>query len=141
MTYKRKANTLQMFLQPAFRGLTQHLKVALLNKNIPRDSKGKLIYDLVTEHILCGWPRLTSGYQKKSGIFLNLHAEYDFFLVSCKMQRLEMEMATHSILLPGKSHGWRSLVGYSPWSSKESDTTERLYITLKYLNTFEEKYL
>ena len=26
----------------------------------------------------------------------------------------------------GKSHGWRSLVGCSPWSHKESDTTERL---------------
>ena len=29
-------------------------------------------------------------------------------------------------LLPGKSHGWRSLVGCSPWGRKESDTTERL---------------
>ena len=28
--------------------------------------------------------------------------------------------------LPGKSHGQRSLVGYSPWGRKESDTTERL---------------
>ena len=27
-------------------------------------------------------------------------------------------------LLPGKSHGWRSLIGYSPWGCKESDTTE-----------------
>ena len=26
-------------------------------------------------------------------------------------------------LLPGKSHGWRSLVGCSPWGCKESDTT------------------
>ena len=31
------------------------------------------------------------------------------------------------VLLPGKSHGQRSLVGYSPWGSKESDTTERLH--------------
>ena len=30
------------------------------------------------------------------------------------------------VLLPGKSHGWRSLVGYNPWGHKESDTTERL---------------
>ena len=29
-------------------------------------------------------------------------------------------------LLPGKSHGWRSLVGCSPWGREESDTTERL---------------
>ena len=28
------------------------------------------------------------------------------------------------VFLPGKSHGWRSLVGYSPWGHKGSDTTE-----------------
>ena len=31
------------------------------------------------------------------------------------------------VLLPGKSHGWRSLVGCSPRGRKESDTTERLH--------------
>ena len=36
---------------------------------------------------------------------------------------LEKEMATYSsILARKKSHGQRSLVGYSPWDSKESDT-------------------
>ena len=30
------------------------------------------------------------------------------------------------VFLPGKSHGQRSLVGYSPWGCKESDTTEQL---------------
>ena len=30
-------------------------------------------------------------------------------------------------LLPGKSHGRRSLVGCSPWDCEESDTTERLH--------------
>ena len=29
------------------------------------------------------------------------------------------------VLLPGKSHGQRSLVGCSPWGHKELDTTER----------------
>ena len=28
------------------------------------------------------------------------------------------------VFLPGESHGQRSLVGYSPWGCKESDTTE-----------------
>ena len=28
------------------------------------------------------------------------------------------------VLLPGKSHGQRSVVGYSPWGCKESDMTE-----------------
>jgi len=31
------------------------------------------------------------------------------------------------VLLPGKSHGWRSLVGCSPWGRWGSDTTERLH--------------
>ena len=30
------------------------------------------------------------------------------------------------VFLPGKSHGQRNLVGYSPWSRKESDTTQQL---------------
>ena len=36
---------------------------------------------------------------------------------------LEEEMATHSSILPGESHGPWSLAGYSPWDRKESDTT------------------
>ena len=31
------------------------------------------------------------------------------------------------VFMPGKSHGPRSLVGYSPWGRKELDTTERLH--------------
>ena len=31
------------------------------------------------------------------------------------------------VLLPGKSHGRRSLVGCSPWGREESDTTEQLH--------------
>ena len=33
------------------------------------------------------------------------------------------------VLLPGKFHGLRSLVGYSPWGRKELDTTEQLHFT------------
>ena len=39
-------------------------------------------------------------------------------------------MATQSRLLPGKSHGWRSPVGCSPWGLEESDTTEQLHFHL-----------
>ena len=31
------------------------------------------------------------------------------------------------VLLPQKYHGWRNLVGYSPWGLKELATTERLH--------------
>ena len=34
------------------------------------------------------------------------------------------------VLLLGKSHGWKSLVGCSPWGRKESDTTEQLHFSL-----------
>ena len=39
------------------------------------------------------------------------------------------------VLLPGESHGQRSLVGYHPWGHKELDRTERL--TLFKLNVGE----
>ena len=37
---------------------------------------------------------------------------------------LEESMATHSIFLPGESHGQRSPAGYSQWDRTELDTTE-----------------
>ena len=40
---------------------------------------------------------------------------------------IEWQWHPTPILLPGKSHGRRSLVGCSPWGREESDTTERLH--------------
>ena len=37
---------------------------------------------------------------------------------------LDEGIASHSVFLPGKSRGQRSLVGYSLWDHKESDTTK-----------------
>ena len=34
-------------------------------------------------------------------------------------------------LLPGKSHGQRSLEGYSPWGHQESETTEQLTLAVQ----------
>ena len=36
------------------------------------------------------------------------------------------------VLLPGKSHGRRSLVGYSPWGHKESDTLSDFTLTFHF---------
>ena len=41
------------------------------------------------------------------------------------------------VLLPGKPHGRRSLVGCSPWGRQESDTTERLHFHFSLLWTGE----
>ena len=37
------------------------------------------------------------------------------------------------VILPREFHGQRSLVGYSPWSCKELDTTERHIFTTFYM--------
>ena len=42
------------------------------------------------------------------------------------------------VFLPGKFHGWRSLVGYHPWGRKELDTTERLHFHTSHVACFEE---
>ena len=40
---------------------------------------------------------------------------------------LEKEWQPTPVFLPGKSHGQRSLAGYSPWGHKELDTTEHMH--------------
>ena len=45
---------------------------------------------------------------------------------------LEYEMATYPVSLPGKFHGQRRLVGYSPWGCTESDMTEYAHIVHKW---------
>ena len=42
---------------------------------------------------------------------------------------LEEELQPTPVFSPGESYGQRSLVGYSPWGHKESDTTEWLTFT------------
>ena len=39
------------------------------------------------------------------------------------------------VFMLGKSHGHRSLIGYSPWGRKESDTTEQLVFIFIYKET------
>ena len=40
---------------------------------------------------------------------------------------LSQQWQATPVLLPRKSHGWRSLAGYSPWGRHESAVTERLH--------------
>ena len=40
------------------------------------------------------------------------------------------------VVLPGESHGRRSLADYSPWGHKESDINERLTLSLFKRNTY-----
>ena len=49
-----------------------------------------------------------------------------------KLVHWRREWQSTPVLLPGKSHGQRSLVGYRPWGRKESDTTERFHFTFPF---------
>jgi len=62
-----------------------------------------------------GLPRWLSGkeYACKAG---------DLSLIPGSNRPLEEEMATTPVLLPGKSHGQRSLAGYSPWQFQKNRT-------------------
>ena len=59
----------------------------------------------------------------KEGTYLNvIKAIYDKPRANTILRRRQWHPTP--VLLPGKSHGQRSLVGCSPWSCEESDTTE-----------------
>ena len=84
--------------------------------------------------------------QEESGIHLTLHKGLGSLksLVAQRLKRLPAMRETGvqslswedplgrrkwqptPVFLPGESHGGKSLVGYSPWGHKESDTTELL---------------
>jgi len=56
---------------------------------------------------------------------LSVHQQMNGLRCSLHTQRRQWHPIP--VLLPGVSHGWRSLVGYSPWGHKESDMTEWLH--------------
>ena len=58
--------------------------------------------------------------------FSNLFCLIPSFLQLSKLKFWRRQWQPTPVLLPGKSHGRRSLVGCSPWGREESDTTERL---------------
>ena len=70
-----------------------------------------------------GLKRLSNTFSALSG----LTQQFSDFLVSLHSWRRKWQPTP--VLLPGKSYGLRSLVGYSPWGRKESDTTEQLHFT------------
>ena len=67
--------------------------------------------------------RGTCGENLYHGFYRN-HSANKYFSRLSKQRR---QWHLTPVLLPGKSHGWRSLVGCSPWGREESDMTERLH--------------
>ena len=58
----------------------------------------------------------------------NAYILHDLHLCSVNSFHRRRQWHPTPVLLPGKSHGWRSLVGCSPWGLEESDTTEWLHV-------------
>ena len=57
----------------------------------------------------------------KSLLMTQFHSFYGWVIAHCRKRRWHPT----PVLLPGKSHGWSSLVGCNPWGCKELDTTEQ----------------
>ena len=98
-------------------------------------SRRSLVQELLPEFLLCLGFRLR---QFVHTIWSSLVAPMEKSLPA--MQELQVRSWVGKIpwrrkwlptpvFLPGKSHGQRSLAGYSPWGLKESDMTERLTLT------------
>ena len=59
---------------------------------------------------------------------LNLHSAIcQLYFNKSRREKQRRQWHPTPVLLPGKSHGRRSLVGCSPWGRWESDMTERLH--------------
>ena len=63
-----------------------------------------------------------SSWERGTDVYTPPHVKW---IASGKLP--EKAVAPPPALLPGKSHGRRSLVGCSPWGSEESDTTEQFH--------------
>ena len=98
---------------------------------------------MITEELAFERERLGEKNRRGKLVFINLCSLYTFMLdlpsgasgkeracQEMQVRSLGWEgalvegMAPTPVFLPGESHGQRSLVGYSPWGGKESDTTE-----------------
>ena len=81
------------------------------------------------------WRRLLrvpwTARRSNQSILKEIRPEYSLegLLLKLKLQYFGHLMQWHPtpVLLLGKSHGWRRLVGCSPWGLKESDMTEQLH--------------
>ena len=84
-------------------------------------SHNNLIIFLVLQWILKFL--LQFQFEEESSLFM--HHKLEIFANVEKVWRRQWHPT--AVLLPGKFHGGRSLVGYSPWGRKELDMTEWLH--------------
>ena len=82
---------------------------------------------------LTGTSEPAGGWEPQPGRLLPRGSFQTVFLGASDERPWRRKWQPIPVLLPGKSHGQRSLVGYSPWCRKELDTTERLHFRFTFL--------
>ena len=110
--------------------VSNHLIISHCLLLLPSISPSTRVFS--NESILCiGWPKYwcfsfnISPSNKYSGLISFRIDWLDPLPVQRYYPLFMGKWQPTPVLLPGKSHGQRSLVGCSPWGRKESDTTER----------------
>ena len=99
-------------------GIPDHLTCLLRNLYAGQEATVR------TGHGTTDWFQIGKGVHQGcilSPCLFNLYAEYFMWSAGLPWRR---KWQSPPVLLPGKSHGQRSLVGYSPWSRKELDMAE-----------------
>ena len=77
---------------------------------------------LLVSYCMCTW---YLNIQRAGSVYIVWYFQWSYFYLTAFSWRRWWHPTP--VLLPGKSHGRRSPVGYSPWGRWGSDTTERLY--------------
>ena len=70
------------------------------------------------------WGHKESDVTEQLSLYVNHPALKRFYFVDIHLENWRGKWQATLVFLPRESHGQRSLVGYSPWGHKESDTTE-----------------
>ena len=104
--------------------LSQNPELVECGRRIRNDQRGekreKLTAFLFLDHGFL--PGISLNWEKGKVLFLN---EISFNYITELDWRRQWQPTP--VLLPRKSHGWRSLVVYSPWGLEGSDTAKRLH--------------
>ena len=112
-----EAQIMGMIIVPPLQAVTEVLKVLV---HIASSTEGSSVISLHNPHFTPSQEVLSSALRcLQCG-----RPRFDPWVGKISWRRKQQPTP---ILLPGESHGWRSLVGYSPWGRKESDTTEQLH--------------
>ena len=94
-----------------------HRVSGAIQSSHPLSSSSPPMFNLSQHQRLFEW--VSSSHQVAKGLEFQLqHQSFQPWVRKIPWRR---KWQSTPVLLPGKSHGQRSLVGYSPWGCKESD--------------------